>query len=242
VLENIFHELNCLHFEDSLPLPKLSWNARLASTAGRFCPGFRHPILPLPAEIEVAAYLRDLPDGYDHIRDTMLHEMIHYFLWHRKRPHGHTPEFHQIMKRVGAQRYNTVPRLRAVKYWYECQGCRKRVPARRKLRPSACYACCKKYSRGEFDNRFRLVMLADRPAPQAATLAPPPEKFPAPVDWLLPPVEEPRLPPSEVIRRLEELKAMLRRRVPARECGASRNSHFPHSRLYPRAHDRPKNF
>jgi predicted SprT family Zn-dependent metalloprotease len=204
MLETIFHELNGRHFGTELPLPKLSWNSRLSSTAGRFCPGSRQPLRPRPPHIEVAAYLRDLPDGVQHVRDTMLHEMIHYFLWHRRRPHGHTPEFHQILKRLGAKRYNTVPRERPYKHWYECPECRQGFPARRRLGVSACAKCCERFNHGRYHEKFRLERLASPPAERAPRAEPAPE---AP-----PPSGERRLSPSEVIRRLEELKNLVRAR------------------------------
>lgn len=199
MLEAIFQEYNSAHFGGILPPPKLRWNTRLSSTAGRFCPGRR--LLFTPAEIEVATYLRDLPDGEIHIRDTVLHEMIHYYLWHQKKPYGHTAEFHSIMKRVGAKRYNPVPKQRAYKYSYECSHCKMKLPTRRKLNLSACASCCDKFNGGNYDARFRLIpteLVAESPRePKIATA-------PIPVE------EEPRLPVSEIIRRLEDLKAMIR--------------------------------
>ena len=154
MLEPIFHELNQQHFSSELPLPVLSWNSRLQTTAGRFCPGSRNPLFPRKAQIEVASYLQGIEEGLMHIRDTMLHEMIHYQLWHQKKPYGHTEEFYSIMKRVGAKRYNPVPKMRPVKYWYECLGCKIKVPARRKFGTVACAKCCKKYTGGEFSSKF----------------------------------------------------------------------------------------
>jgi predicted SprT family Zn-dependent metalloprotease len=215
LLEALFHDLNRQFFGSLLPLPKLLWNSRLSSTAGRFCPGSRNPLRPRPPEIEVASYLRDLPEAEMHVRDTVLHEMIHYYLWHVKRPHGHTAEFHQIMRRVGAKRYNPVPKERAPKHWYECPCCRKRMPAKRKLGISACAACCKRHNGGQYSERFRLRRLdpgeIQEPAPGKPPPAPPPSTSPA-----RPPEkpEEKRLPPMEIIRRLEELKRMLANKKP----------------------------
>jgi predicted SprT family Zn-dependent metalloprotease len=209
VLETIFRELNEAHFGSGLPPPLLRWNSRLSSTAGRFCPGSR--IRLRPAVIEVAAYLRELADGEMHVRDTVLHEMIHYYLWHSGKPYGHTEEFHRILRKVGAKRYNPVPKIRPYKHWYECPGCRKRVPTRRKINGSACMDCCKTHSNGYYDRRFRLVLVENvkeeescvEPIPIEAPLPTPPPR----------PREEPKLPPSEIIRRLEEIKQMLLRKT-----------------------------
>lgn len=194
-LETIFTELNGLHFADSLPLPILRWNSRLSSTAGRFCPGSRiHIVNPRKCEIEVATYLRELADGEMHVRDTILHEMIHYHLWHSGKPYGHTEEFRRILKKVGAKRFNPVPKLRPYKHLYECPKCRKQIPARRRIEDSACRDCCKKYASGNFDRRFLLLPAIVRE--REITLA-----------------EQPALSPSEIVRRLEELKQMLLRKT-----------------------------
>ncbi|MGZ3704249.1 MAG: hypothetical protein ACXVC4_20835, partial [Bdellovibrionota bacterium] len=127
------------------------------------------------------------------------HEMIHYFLWHRRRPHGHTPEFHRIMNKVGAKRYNPVPKERAFKHYYACPNCKKGFPTRRRLTASACMGCCQRFNHGRYSEKFRL----ERTAPPAKEI--PLEAAPPPI------VETPALPPAEVIRRLEELKLMLSR-------------------------------
>jgi predicted SprT family Zn-dependent metalloprotease len=203
-LAQLFRELNETHFRSELPLPRLSWNPRLSSTAGRFCPGSRNPLRPRVAHIEVAGYLRDLPDGAVHVRDTMLHEMIHYVLWFRRRPHGHTAEFHEILRRVGAKRYNTVPKERAWKHWYECPACGHGFHTRRLLGVSACAKCCERHNRGQYHDRYRLHRRDPRPelalAPRVVPAVPEP-----------PPV--PRLTPAEIIRRLEELKNLVRAKV-----------------------------
>jgi predicted SprT family Zn-dependent metalloprotease len=209
VLEALFLELNQVHFSGELPIPLLRWNSRLSTSAGRFCPGSRNPLFPRSPEIEVATYLKGLPDGTHHIRDTMLHEMVHYFLWHRRRPYGHNQEFHQILKKVGARRYNPVPKLRAVKHWYRCPSCGVLVPARRKIANSACAPCCKKFNRGYYSDKFKLYAVPAPAPPPAATasLAPKPTaQAPAPTE------KEVWVEPQEVIRRLEELKRMIRRR------------------------------
>lgn len=129
------------------------------------------------------------------MRDTVLHEMIHYYLWHKQRPYGHTPEFYEIMERVGAKRFNDVPKERPVKYLYACPSCQKKVPAKRRMDRYACADCCEKYSGGKFSDRFRL-RLANETAPMKAAPTTP-EKTNAP------------LPPQEIVRRLEELKKLL---------------------------------
>lgn len=167
-LEQLFHELNQQHFDAQLAPPALAWNSRLSSTAGRFCPGSRDG--RRPPLIEVATYLSKLDDGLEHVRDTILHEMIHYWLWVRGRPYGHTREFHLKMRATGAKRYNPVPKLRSAKHHYRCPSCARVFPAKRRLGPVACAACCKTWNRGKFDRRFRLELLREAPSDMAGAV------------------------------------------------------------------------
>lgn len=162
-LRQIFDDLNEKHFDGFLDAPVLSWNSRLRTSAGRFIPGSRRFFRLKPPEIEVASYLKTETDGERHIIDTIAHEMIHYWLWVRKKPYGHTDEFYRKMKQMGASRYNPVPKLRPPKYFYQCPGCEQEFPARRKLGTLACLTCCKKHAGGRYDSRFKLVM---KPATQ----------------------------------------------------------------------------
>lgn len=199
MLNQIFQELNLRHFQNELPIPTLNWNSRLRSTAGRFAPGSTNPFRPRAPLIEIASYLESIPEGQYHVRDTMLHEMVHYYLWFKKKPYGHTAEFHSILKRVGARRYNPVPKLSPVKHWYECPRCLIKVPARRKLSPSACAACCKKFNHGEYSSQFLLRKIT---ATNNNERNPQPEKMPDPK----------RLSPMEIIKNLEILKAILQKK------------------------------
>lgn len=179
-LEEIFHLINREHFDEFLDLPQLKWNSRLRASAGRFFPGSRQtPVSqsvfswfshgdhiksksgrqPL---IEVASYLLEEPRADALIRDTVAHEMIHYWLWVRRKPYGHTPEFTQKMKAMGVSRYNTVPRLRPPKYTYRCPSCGGAFPARKRLGNLACMKCCKEHAGGKFDARFKLQLEATR--------------------------------------------------------------------------------
>ena len=196
-LESIFDELNEQHFEGKLPRLQLRWNKKLRTTAGRFAPGSRNLLRRKEPYIEVATYLESLPEGAFHVRDTILHEMIHYWLWWNKKPYGHTKEFHQIMKKVGARRYNPVPKESPIKYWYECLHCKVRVPARRKLGRVACSACCKKHNKGKFSERYVLNILDGNmnPAP-----------MPRP---LITREELEHLPYEEAIQRLEAVKKLI---------------------------------
>ncbi len=157
-----FDKVNETHFDGFLELPTLKWNTRLRTSAGRFIPGSRKFWVDLPPMIEVASYLLQETECEKLIQDTLAHEMIHYWLWVRRKPYGHTPEFWMKMKAMGVSRYNPVPRSRPYRHFYECPACQKVFPARRKLGALACMACCKRHSGGRFDSRFRLRVVPSK--------------------------------------------------------------------------------
>jgi predicted SprT family Zn-dependent metalloprotease len=157
-LLKFFEETNLAHFDGFLDAPVLRWNSRLRSSAGRFVPGSRKYFKQLPPAIEIASYLLDESNAEALIRDTMAHEMIHYWLWVRKKPYGHTSEFLEKMRSMGVSRYNPVPRTRPYRYVYACEACQREFPARKKLGVLACAHCCKKHSQGKYDARFKLVL------------------------------------------------------------------------------------
>lgn len=158
-LLTLFQQINQTHFNGFLDPPVLKWNSRLRSSAGRFIPGSRKFIFSCPPQIELASYLREEANAAFLISDTLAHEMIHYWLWVRRRPYGHSAEFYTKMEEMGCSRYNSVPRTRPYKYLYRCDSCQKEFPAKRKLGVLACARCCKTYSQGKYDARFRLMLL-----------------------------------------------------------------------------------
>lgn len=157
-LLSIFQQLNEAHFDGFLEPPTLRWNTRLRSAAGRFMPGSRKYFMELPPVIEVASYLREEPNAPALVADTLGHEMIHYWLWVRRQPYGHTADFWSKMTEMGVNRYNTVPRARPYRYVYLCPACTGEFPARKKLGVLACARCCKEHANGKFDARFKLLL------------------------------------------------------------------------------------
>jgi predicted SprT family Zn-dependent metalloprotease len=157
-LIDCFESINAKHFDSFLDPPVLRWNSRLRSSAGRFIPGSRKYSDLHPPIIEIASYLLEERDCAKYVLDTLAHEMIHYWLWVRHRPYGHTVEFHERMNEMGVSRYNPIPRVRPPKYIYRCPACAQEFPARRTLGVLACAKCCRKHTGGKFDSRFRLVL------------------------------------------------------------------------------------
>lgn len=159
LLLQVFEEINAEHFDGFLDPPLLVWNAKLRTSAGRFFPGGR----VREAKIEVASYLLEVENASTHIRDTLAHEMIHFWLWVRRKPYGHTDTFWEKMQAMGVSRYNSVARKLPFKYVYACESCRKEFKARRRLGMLACLSCCKAFSQGKYDARFRLILIKNCP-------------------------------------------------------------------------------
>lgn len=159
-LLEIFERINQKHFDGFLDAPALEFNSRLRTSAGRFVPGTRRALFSQqrPPLIEVAQYLVEEADSFALIEDTIAHEMIHYWLWVRYQPYGHTEAFYRKMKEMGVSRYNQVPRQKPHKYIYRCPSCLIEFKARRKLGPLACLHCCKTHNEGRFDPRFKIVL------------------------------------------------------------------------------------
>jgi predicted SprT family Zn-dependent metalloprotease len=168
-LESLFEDINRRHFDGFLDPPILAWNSRLRSSAGRFIPGSRKFLRESPPVIEVASYLLSEPNARELVADTLAHEMIHYWLWVRRKAYGHTPEFWDKMTSMGVSRYNPVPRTRPFRYIYRCPVCQSDFPARRKLGVLACARCCRQHAGGTYDSRFRLF-LAQRCGPASERL------------------------------------------------------------------------
>ncbi len=164
-VERWFAEINALHFDAFLDPPVFRFNSRLRSSAGRFIPGVRSGsrifVGGRPPVIELATYLFEEQEAEKYLKDTLAHEMIHLWLWVRRRPYGHTDEFWTKMEAMGVSRYNPVPRIRPPRYVYGCPACRTEYPARRKLGPLACARCCREHAGGRYDVRFRLSLLKD---------------------------------------------------------------------------------
>lgn len=157
-LLELFEQINQQHFDGFLEPPRLRWNSRLRSSAGRFIPGSRKFFRDYPPVIEVASYLLQEEKKDILVADTLAHEMIHYWLWVRKKPYGHTPEFWTKMQLMGVSRYNPVPRTRPYRYVYQCPACQKEFFARKRLGPLACAGCCKLHSGGRYHPQFKLIL------------------------------------------------------------------------------------
>lgn len=135
---------------------RVRWNNRLQTTAG----------LAYPGSAVVWLNPRLLQFGREEVWRTLLHELAHLVAHARAgrrkiSPHG--PEWRQACADLGLpgeQRCHDLPLPRRVverRHTYQCPHCESEIKRVRPIRRTvACYDCCKRYSGGRFDSRFRL--------------------------------------------------------------------------------------
>ncbi|MHB1551799.1 MAG: SprT-like domain-containing protein [Vulcanimicrobiaceae bacterium] len=152
-LQLLFAELNNYFFNGEAPACRIRYNARFSNSAGRITYGARPLLIELSPK-----HLREHPEA---LRETLLHEMIHAWLYDRKRDTGHGRAFKKKMRECGltsvyhdlgsAKPFNESTK----RYILRCEKCameilRKRRPAQ----PTSCGRCAK---RG-YDPRFPLAI------------------------------------------------------------------------------------
>ena len=138
---------------------QVEWSARLRTAAGR-------------AESRSARILlnrRLCAHGAREIEQTLRHELAHLlaqFRAGRRRIAPHGAEWRRACADLGIPgeaRCHTLPfpvQRRARRYLYVCPRCKRDFPRTRLLRrTSACLACCRAFNRGEFDRRFKLLLV-----------------------------------------------------------------------------------
>lgn len=145
-LERLFHVLNQVYFQGEIPPLPIVWNQRLRSTAGRFC-------APPPViQVGVRYHQRHPAE----LEDTLKHEMVHAWLFARRRPFGHTSEFRAKLAEIGGSRYARydpmlVRRRSRQRFLYQCPACRTLYVYLRRIRNHSCGRCARSY-----DPRYRL--------------------------------------------------------------------------------------
>jgi len=142
-LEALFQQLNSQFFDSALTPVPVVWNARLTSRLGRY--------LPVEGRIEISPHLHR-EHGWGHVRDTVLHEMVHHRLnGSATRPHG--PEFKAEAKRVGLASIHGPALQQGYRWLYVCPACHRQYPRRRRGVWS-CGRCSRTY-----DPRFKLRLV-----------------------------------------------------------------------------------
>lgn len=150
------------------PLVRVVWSARLRTAAGRA--DFHCNVITLNPLLRA--------HGEAEIDRTLRHELAH-LVAHARRgrrrisPHG--PEWRQACSDLGIadeERCHALPfprQTRARPFLYRCPRCAREFPRVRRIRRrTACLACCRRYSKGAFDKRFTLKLVA---SPQPSTLS-----------------------------------------------------------------------
>ena len=137
---------------------RVEWNSRLKTAAGRA--DYREKLISLNLR------LIEHPTEIDR---TLRHELAHIlaqFRAGRRKISPHGTEWQQACVDLGIgdeKRCHNLPfpaRTYAARFVYRCPNCRQEFPRVRQVRRAvACLACCRKYTGGEFDPRFRLRLV-----------------------------------------------------------------------------------
>jgi predicted SprT family Zn-dependent metalloprotease len=137
-LYQLFDELNLKYFDNILPPIELKFSNRLKTTGGQY---FREP----KKVIQISTRYFEHGNPWDEIRDTLGHEMIHYWLDYQNKPCGHTKEFYQKLDECGFERYSRLGPARA-KYHYKCPECHRSFYRIKKGTLSCGHCSGKKYN------------------------------------------------------------------------------------------------
>lgn len=136
-LQLLFAELNNLHFNGEIPAHRIAYNARFGNLAGRIT--YKPPLIELSP--------KHFKDNYQAMRDTLLHEMIHAWLYARGENPGHTPAFKKKMRELGLSSIyhdlGTAPPLNGStkRYIIRCERCG--LEALRKRKPPGGARCAR---------------------------------------------------------------------------------------------------
>ena len=138
---------------------RVEWNGQMRTTVGRA--DFRRCLISLNPALQRF--------GAAEIDRTLRHELAHLlaqfrFCKRRIRPHGR--EWRKACCDLGIsgeRAGHTLPlvgRSLSHRFIYYCQNCQGHFPRVRRIRrATACLACCRKFSGGNYDERFRLRLV-----------------------------------------------------------------------------------
>jgi predicted SprT family Zn-dependent metalloprotease len=148
-LQMLFAMLNNEHFGGEIPTHRIAYNGRFSNLAGRIT--YKPPLI----ELSPKHFERD-PAA---LRDTLLHEMIHAWLFARGENPGHTARFKKKMRELGLRSIyhelgTALPRRESSKrFILRCESCK--MELLRKKKPPV-YVSCGRCSRRKYDPRYRL--------------------------------------------------------------------------------------
>jgi predicted SprT family Zn-dependent metalloprotease len=151
-LQMLFALLNNEHFAGEIPAHRIAYNARFSNLAGRIT--YKPPLIELSPK-----HFERHPEA---LRETLLHEMIHAWLFARGENPGHTARFKKKMDELGlGSIYHDLgtasPRRESNRrFILRCDRCTLELLRRRRPPgPISCGRC----SRKRFDSRYRLRVL-----------------------------------------------------------------------------------
>jgi predicted SprT family Zn-dependent metalloprotease len=139
-LQLMFAQFNFLYFDGEIPTHQIAYNARFSNLAGRIV--YKPPLIELSPK-----HLRGKPDE---LRETLLHEMIHAWLFARGQNPGHTATFKKKMRELGLRSiYHDLGKAAPLnespkRYIVRCEKCAMEVLRRRKPSPHLMCARCRK--------------------------------------------------------------------------------------------------
>jgi SprT protein len=135
---------------------RVEWNERMRTTVGRA--DFRRCLVSLNPALQEF--------GPAEIDRTLRHELAHllaHFRFGKRRIQPHGREWRKAccdLRISGERAGHTLPlvgRSLRRRFIYHCHNCQGHFPRVRRIRrATACLACCRKFSGGNYDERFRL--------------------------------------------------------------------------------------
>jgi SprT protein len=147
-----------------VPLVRVEWNPRLRTAAGRVT--YQRTLISLNPRLH--------EHGTAEIDRTLRHELGHLVAQARagrRRIAPHGKQWRLACRDLGIadeQRCHALPfptQQRARRFLYRCPKCEKDFPRVRQIRrATACLACCRKHSHGQYDEQFRLQLIRHRTA------------------------------------------------------------------------------
>ena len=148
-LQMLFAALNNEFFGGEIPAHSIAYNGRFSNLAGRIT--YKPPLI----ELSPKHFERDPAK----LRDTLLHEMIHAWLFARGENPGHTAKFKKKMRELGLRSIyhdlgSAAPRREIAKrFILRCDACT--MELLRKRKPPALVSCGR-CSRRSYDARYQL--------------------------------------------------------------------------------------
>ena len=161
--------LRALKAENLAARLRVDWNDRMRTTVGRA--DFQRFLILLNPALQQF--------GLAEIDRTLRHELAHLLAHSRARkrilPHGQ--EWRKACCDLGIpgeRAGHTLPLVgRALRrrFVYRCRSCQRHFSRVRRIRgATACLDCCRRFSRGKYDERFRLHLVKGSPSSKVPTL------------------------------------------------------------------------